>query len=108
MCECLELNDIVTPVDVEELDVLLKLTKYSAGHRIFLVDGFTNGFRIGYRGDRSMRRLSPNLKLRVGSELILWNKVMKEVAAGRFASPYREPPYEAFIQSPIGLVPKSN
>ena len=37
---------------------------------------------------------------------MLWNKVMKEVKAKRYVGPYDEIPYETFIQSPIGLVPK--
>ena len=45
---------------------------------------------------------APNLKLTVGNETILWNKVMKEVKAKRYAGPFTED----FIQSPIGLVPK--
>ena len=53
-----------------------------------------------------MTRQSPNLKLRVGSETILWNKLMKEVAAGRVAGPFKEIPFDEYIQSPIGLVPK--
>ena len=36
----------------------------------------------------------------------LWNKMMKEVQLGRFAGPYEVPPFESFVQSPIGLVPK--
>ena len=31
---------------------------------------------------------------------------MKEVQAGRYAGPFEELPFEYFIQSPIGLVPK--
>ena len=51
---------------------------------------------------------SPNLKLSVGSEVDLWNKVMKEVKLKRFAGPYKEEeiPFEYFIQSPVGLVAK--
>ena len=33
---------------------------------------------------------------------------MKEVSLGRYAGPYTEPPFKNYIQSPIGLVPKSN
>ena len=38
----------------------------------------------------------------------LWNKVMSEVKECRFAGPYKltELPFDSFIQSPIGLVPK--
>ena len=53
-----------------------------------------------------MRRTSPNLKFHIGNENILWNKVMKEVKLKRYAGPFRHPPFENFIQSPIGLVPK--
>ena len=31
---------------------------------------------------------------------------MKEVQLGRYAGPYESPPFEYFVQSPIGLVPK--
>ena len=49
---------------------------------------------------------SPNLKLRVGSQISLWNKIMKEVKLKRYAGPFKEPPFSEFIQSPVGLVPK--
>ena len=42
----------------------------------------------------------------VGNKTVLWNKVMKEVKLKRYAGPYEEIPYEYYIQSPIGLVPK--
>ena len=32
---------------------------------------------------------------------------MKEVRAGRYAGPFDSPPYCSFVQSPLGLVPKS-
>ena len=32
---------------------------------------------------------------------------MKEVKAKRFAGPFKNIPFENYIQSPIGLVPKS-
>ena len=39
----------------------------------------------------------------------LWNKVMKEVKEKHFAGPYLKTdlPLKNYIQSPIGLVPKS-
>ena len=75
----------------------------------FIIDGFREGFDIGFRGDiQGVHRLAPNLKLTVGSLIQLWNKIMKEVKLGRFAGPYHEVSFDNFIQSPIGLVPKSN
>ena len=44
----------------------------------------------------------------MGSECILWNKVMKEVKLNRYVGPFKDIPYDNFIQSPIGLVPKDN
>ena len=44
----------------------------------------------------------------MGNETILWNKVMKEVKLKRFVGPFTSPPFKYYIQSPIGLVPKSN
>ena len=63
---------------------------------------------IGYRGTSNVIREAPNLKLTVGDETILWNKVMKEVKEKRYAGPYKKPPFKSYIQSPIGLVPKDH
>ena len=71
------------------------------------MDGFSNGFSLEYEGTLTQsKRFAPNLKLRIGSKVELWNKVVKEVELGRFAGPFVDPPFECFVQSPIGLVPK--
>ena len=99
----------MTPVDVNKLEQLLQETDYDASKTQFLVDGFKNGFRLGYTGNRKVRLKSPNLKFRgVGNEVELWNKVMKEVKLCRYAGPFDEIPFDYYIQSPIGLVPKDN
>ena len=86
---------------------LLLESKYNKKETEFLVDGFENGFSIGYSGNENVQIRSPNLKFReVGSPTELWNKVMKEVKEGRYAGPFHEIPFEYYIQSPIGLVPK--
>ena len=82
-------------------------SKYDAKETEFLIDGFTNGFSIGYEGPQDVKITSPNLKFReVGNPTILWNKVMKEVKAGRYAGPFESIPFDNYIQSPIGLVQK--
>ena len=70
------------------------------------MDGFKSGFDIQYHGNQFVKLRSPNLKLTVGSNLVLWNKVMKEVKEGRYAGPFKEIPFKYYIQSPIGLMPK--
>ena len=37
---------------------------------------------------------------------MLWNKIMKEVKCKRYTGPFSSIPYDYFIQSPVGLVPK--
>ena len=108
--ENFNLSNVVTPVNVTRLSELLQKTQYNKGKAKFLIEEFTSGFSIGYEGSKKIHRVAPNLKLRVGSETELWNKVMKEVKLKRFAGPYpvEKPPFEHFIQSPIGLVPKDN
>ena len=102
-----DLDNIITPVKAELLGQLLDQTGYDTKKKEFLVHGFEHGFSLEYKGDLTKcKRLAPNLKLRVGSLKELWNKVMTEVELGQFAGPFEEPPFEYFVQSPIGLVPK--
>ena len=101
-----DLHSVVTPVHVGELNRLLTETEYCPLKTKFLIDGFTHGFDIGYRGSRTVKLNSPNLRFSIGSKTELWNKVMKEVKLKRYAGPYESPPFEHYIQSPIGLVPK--
>ena len=43
----------------------------------------------------------------MGTQTDLWNHVMKEVKAGHYAGPFSYPLTDYFVQSPIGLVPKT-
>ena len=83
-------------------------TQYNTQKTDYLIKGFTAGFRIGYTGPRERQDKAPNLKLRVGSKVELWNKVMKEVKLERYAGLFNDVPYHNYIQSPIRLVPKDN
>ena len=96
----------MTPVDADCFEQLLTISNYDVEKRQFLIDGFRHGFLIGYKGDEHVRRTAPNLKFRIGDQRILWNKVMKEVKEKRYVGPFADPPFDCFIQSPIGLVPK--
>ena len=98
-------------MDADQLEELLVQTKYDKRKTKILIDGFKNGFTLGYQGKEDVKIKSPNLKFQegVGDEIELWNKVMKEVGEKRYAGPYKEIPFEdGYIQSPIGLVPKDN
>ena len=101
--ENFDLENLVTPVNIEHL--LIK-TKYNKQKRIKLIKSFREGFDLGYRGETEVKLTSPNLKFTVGDKTELWNKVMKEVQQKRYAGPFEKIPFEYYIQSPIGLVPK--
>ena len=87
-------------------NLCLNSTGYNKTKAKFLIKGFRKGFSMHYEGPTDRRDLSDNIPLTVGTKIELWNKVIKEVRARRYAGPYDDIPYENFIQSPIGLVPK--
>ena len=95
-------------MDHIQLENLLKATSYDLEQTQYLVNGFKNGFDLGYRGPENIQQTSKNLKFTIGDKTELWNKVMKEVQLRRYAGPFDHIPYDNFIQSPIGLVPKDN
>ena len=107
--ENFDVNSIITPVNADHLETELKAVAYDRKKTSFLVNGFKTGFILNYRGRKTnILQTSPNLPFRIGSEEILWDKVMKEVKAKCFAGPFKTPPFSNYIQSPIGLVPKDN
>ena len=94
-------------MDVDAFEKLLIESQYDKKETEFLVDGFKKGFNIGYKGKEEVKITSPNLKFReIGDPITLWNKVMKEVKLNRYAGPFKDIPFDSYIQSPIGLVPK--
>ena len=101
------LTNIETPIKVEELEKLLVETNYDEEKRRYLIDGFTKGFDIGNRGPVNRQNKSKNIPIRVGSKADMWSKIMKEVKANHYAGPFKEVPFENYMQSPIGLVPKA-
>ena len=100
------------PIKVDILENMLINYKYNEDKTKYLVDGFKQGFSIGYCRPQERNDTADNLPLNnLGTETDLWNKVMKEVKLNRYAGPY---PFEdlpikdSFIQFPIGLVPKAS
>ena len=96
------------PVNPRILKRILHETHYNEEETEFLVKGFSQGFDIEYKGPINRKDEARNLPFReVGNKEILWNKLMEEVKLGRVTGPYEKPPFDNYIQSPIGLVPKS-
>ena len=103
-----DLTRVHTLINVDAFENLLKLSRYDPGETEFLVEGLKNGFSLEYEGPHEVRRNSPNLRFMIGDKIDLWNKVIEEVNNKRYAGPFESVPYENYIQSPIGLVPKDN
>ena len=72
-----------------------------------LINGFTNGFHIGYHGPRTPQQ-APNL--RSGSEhpMIIDDALSKEIRANRLAGPFDTIPYPNLRISGVGVVPKKD
>ena len=107
--ENLDISSIITPINADKLRELLVWSNYDRQETEFLFKGFTEGFDIEYQGPEDRQDRSKNLPFRIGNERILWNKIMKEVEAKRVAGPFSKNsiPFDNYIQSPLGLVPKS-
>ena len=105
---CGNYQDVVMPIKVDVLEALLKETGYDQEKTDKLIDGFCNGFDLGYRGPENRQDKAQNLPLTVGSLDDIWEKMMKEVKLNRFVGPFELIPFEYFAQSPIGLVPKDD
>ena len=95
---------------MDRFERLLVESQYHEQETRFLMQGFRHGFSIGYEGPRDVVRTSKNIPIKtgVGSQVEMWNKIMKEVKLKRFVGPFRKDqfPFKFFIQSPIILVPK--
>ena len=102
-----DLENIVMPLNVDRFWQLLNDSNYDLSETHFLVDEFMRGFDIGYVGPINRQSRSPNILFTVGDKYDLWSKIIKEVKMKRFVGPFDEVTFHNFIQSPIGLVPKS-
>ena len=86
---------------------LLVQSNYDPEETQFMIQGFRQGFNIQYNEPKNRQSRSKNIPFTVGNKVELWNKLMKEVQNKRVAGPYKQVPFDNFIQSPIGLVPKA-
>lgn len=96
-------STVVTPVSYKTLEILLE--GYPPKKGLLLVEGFKNGFRLGYEGPRETR-LSNNLISASQYPDIVDKKIKKEVSLGRIVGPFSNLPFKNLQVSPIGVVPK--
>ena len=70
-----------------------------------MIDGFKNGFRLNFSGER-LAQDSPNLKSANDNPEVVQAKIDAEMAAGRIAGPFSTRPQHDLKLSPLGVVPK--
>ena len=97
----------MTPIRIDKYRQYLMDSGFHREKSEYLIEGFTNGFDIGYRGPVFRKHNSANIPLKIGNQEQLWSKLMKEVDKNRYAGPFDSVPYHQYMQSPIGLVPKA-
>lgn len=73
--------------------------------RLFLHLGFRNGFSLHYQGP-AVNSNSSNHHSALQHSDIVNAKLQKELLLNRIAGPFASPPFNPFIISPIGVVPK--
>lgn len=96
----------VTPVVATRLNTLLIHSSYNLEKTNYLVQGFTHGFDIGYRGP-DINRNANNLISTKNYFTQTHNFIKKELGLRRVVGPFESPPFTPFSVSPIGLIPKS-
>ena len=94
--------NLPTPVKTNQLKHVLE--GYEAAK--YLLDGFTDGFRLGCLVPPKAN-IAKNHKSVYDHPEVIKKHITKGVALGRIAGPFTKPPFENFISSPLGIVPKS-
>ena len=90
-------------------DILMRASGYSAlepdlARRI--LEGIRVGVPIDFTGDRAKSRHCDNLRITAVDEPKVNAVIEADVASGKKAGPFDEPPFLFFSCSPIGAVPK--
>ena len=100
-------KNLPTPIDVPKLDRLL--SGYGELEKKRLIDGFTEGFTVPSTISSDPCKFGYTNHKTVNSNMsVVQDKLGKELSLGRIAGPFVDPPFEKFIVSPLGLVPKKN
>ena len=97
-------NKVPTPVNPNRLNEFLQ--GYPDKERIYLIDGFTNGFKIHQDRQITQTVVTPNHPSIKEHTQIAQTMIQEELQAGRLLGPYTTPPFPTYISSPIGVIPK--
>ena len=94
-----------SPIKTDNL--LTRLVHYhDTAAAVMLREGFSQGFKLGFKGERYERE-ALNLKSALKDPEKIVEKITKEIKLGRMAGPFVNKPLQNFSISPVGLVPKA-
>lgn len=93
-----------SPINLRMLEHLLRSYPRFAD-REYLQDGFKCGFHIPYVGPRTPF-MAGNLRSVVALEVVVRQKIQKELREGRVLGPFVSPPLPNLRMSPLVVVPK--
>ena len=91
---------------MEVFERLLLEANYSTSKTEFLVDGFKDGFDLGYRGREKNPQKSSKFKIKSGQPDHALEQNYERSGKNRYTGPYSTIPFDYYIQSPVGLVLK--
>ena len=96
----------VTPISPHALKKHLTKIGYDKSITNYLVQGFTEGFRLDHNTSVTSTEPTNDISIETHAD-IAYQKISKEVEAGRMKGPFTNPPFPDFHVSPIKLTEKS-
>ena len=96
-------KSLPTRIIVEHLRFWLHV--YENGKRDDLINGFENGFDIGFKGPVNQIIAQNHPSIFANADAVD-SHVGTELSKARIAGPFTHPPFPSFICSPIALIPK--
>ena len=84
--QCMDTEDIITPINVDVLEDLLLEIRYDKEKTSKFINGFQQGFDLGYQGNMKRKNTARNLPFHIGDSFEMWMKIMKEVKEHRYVT----------------------
>ncbi len=95
--------ELPTPINIAPF--LQLLDGYTQSKVGYLARGFTRGFSLGFQGHIDTFEAN-NLPSATRHPRIIQDKITKEVQENRLLGPFAKSPFQRYIVSPLGLIPK--
>ena len=100
----LHTTSLPTPIKVNKLEHFLQ--GYNCDVKNKLIQGFSFGFKINSVIEKADQKFPNNHRSARKNPEVVVQKNNKEILKGRKRGPFKHPPFDNFICSPLGLVPK--